>query len=93
MNKFSPSENVYRDMDLFEKDYWWYVSLRDINKFFLKKFKPSKVLDAGCGTGANLDSIKNLTNSSYGIDIAREALQIAKEKGLKNLYQGGNTSN
>jgi len=88
MSKFIPNKNVYKDMFNFEKNYWWYVALRENLNFFIKKFKPKTVLDAGCGTGANMIEIKNYVDKIYGIDISKEAIEICNENKLNNLFLG-----
>ncbi len=50
--------------------------------------KNGKVLDLGCGTGDILVLLKNLGWDVYGIDIDKNATQIAKERGLKNVQVG-----
>jgi len=88
MSRFSPNKNVYQDMFNFEKNYWWYQGLRDNLKFFVNKYNHKSVLDAGCGTGGNMIEISKITKEIYGIDISEEAISIAKEHKIKNLYQG-----
>ena len=88
MNNFSPNKNVYQDMFIYEKDYWWYQGLRNNLKFFVNKYNHKVVLDAGCGTGGNMIEISSITKEIYGIDISKEAISIAKKHNIKNLQQG-----
>lgn len=86
MINFNPSKSVYKDMYVFEKKYWWYLGLRDLLKYYISKSKSEVVLDAGCGTGANMIEIKSIVNKVYGVDISPEAIKFAKSKNLNNLY-------
>jgi SAM-dependent methyltransferase len=70
-----------------EDDHWWYRGLRDavertlrLPRFALPP-RP-KVLDAGCGTGANLRALGELLQPSYlgGFDADEEALAFARQK-------------
>ena len=56
-------------------------------KFSASKRKKIKVLDAGCGIGGYIAIAKILGFRAEGIDIADEAVKIAKSKGL-NVKQG-----
>lgn len=64
------------------KGYHYFIS-RDKIKI-LKNYakKDFKTLEVGCGTGVNLESIKN-SGIGYGIDISDCMLKIAKAKKLK----------
>jgi len=70
-----------------EDDHWWYRGLRDAveRSLRLPRFAlppHPKVLDAGCGTGANLRALGELLQPSYlgGFDAAEEALAFARQK-------------
>lgn len=47
-----------------------------------------KILDLGCGTGDILILLKKLGWDVYGIDIDKEAIKIARSRGLKNVHVG-----
>ena len=49
--------------------------------------KKTKLLDVGCGTGANLKTFSQ-THNAYGIDPSKDALRYAKIIGCKNLKIG-----
>jgi len=85
--KFSPSLNVYSDMLEFEKDHWWYKGLRDLLICEIQKLSVKKILDAGCGTGNNMEFLNGYGFDTFGIDISKEALQICRSKGLKNIKE------
>ena len=68
-----------------EHDHWWYRSLRELLLRLLADSglppEPA-VLDAGCGTGANLQLLHRTLRPSYlgGFDVSEEALVIARRK-------------
>ncbi len=42
----------------------------------------AKILDVGCGTGANLEMLKNF-GEAEGVDVSSDALEFCRAKGLK----------
>lgn len=71
-----------------EKNHFWYEGMRKITDNLLQPFladkKSLKILDAGCGTGANMSHLKRL-GEVYGVDISKEAIRFSRKRGLKNL--------
>lgn len=71
-----------------EEHHWWYLGMRDIASSLLAKYldgrEPLRILDAGCGTGG---MTKYLTRfgSSFGVDIAPEALAGGQQRQLTTL--------
>ncbi len=68
-----------------EEDHWWYVGLRAVlDLFWTCHFeghfdgKP-RVLDAGCGTGANLVWLSSKARA-VGIDISAQAVQLCRRR-------------
>lgn len=78
----------YQKMERLEKNHWWFVAKRKflitvLQKFFNKHTVEQKnILDVGCGTGANMDFLKQKGFQVKGIDMSEEALKFCKEKGL-----------
>lgn len=79
-----------------EASYWWYRGLRDVVARCLRRpeLDPGtrpRVLDAGCGSGANLEFLDGLLRPSYlgGFDVSARALELARDKcpGAE-LYRG-----
>ncbi len=53
------------------------------------KLKTAKILDVGCGSGATLQLLKDLGWDVYGLEIDKNAVKAAKERGLSNVRLGG----
>ncbi|MAG59713.1 hypothetical protein CMO96_02910 [Candidatus Woesebacteria bacterium] len=49
---------------------------------------PGKILDVGCGSGSTLVLLKELGWDVYGIEIDKNAVKIAQERGLLNVKLG-----
>lgn len=84
-------DDEYFRMFSAENSFWWYVALREFLGHELKLLSVGRdrevILDAGCGTGANLKLVNN-RGLAVGLDISRVALQLAKSRGLSNLVRG-----
>lgn len=46
-----------------------------------------KILDVGCGTGANLEMLSQF-GEAEGVDVSAEALAFCRARGLENVKQG-----
>jgi SAM-dependent methyltransferase len=72
-----------------EDSHWWFVGRRAILETFLKqiiqdptsKIQNPKILDVGCGTGANLEMLAQF-GSAEGVDVSDDALEFCRKKGL-----------
>jgi SAM-dependent methyltransferase len=84
-------ERLFCEMDTIEKNHWWFVGrrsivLRVINKFV--KLKPeARILDAGCGTGGNLEFLSKL-GYVVGLEPNQQAIEFAKKKDVAPVVQG-----
>jgi SAM-dependent methyltransferase len=74
-------------VDRIEGHHWWYRGLRDAVRRCLTRpgLAPPprpRVLDAGCGAGANLAFLGELLDPSYlgGFDLADDALEFSRRK-------------
>ena len=76
--------SYYREYFFFEQDNWWFVSRRRILMAVLRRFLPSRsglmVLDAGCGTGINLDYLGEF-GVVTGTDASEEAIEFCRARG------------
>jgi SAM-dependent methyltransferase len=83
-------QHTYGIMNNVEDSHWWFVGRRAILESFLatinSKLKTQNselsILDVGCGTGANLEMLKQF-GEAEGVDVSDDALEFCKKKGLK----------
>lgn len=82
-------QHTYAIMDRVEDSHWWFVGRRAILESFLativqslkSKVQSPRILDIGCGTGANLEMLAQF-GSAEGVDVSDEALEFCRKKGL-----------
>jgi Methylase involved in ubiquinone/menaquinone biosynthesis len=82
-------QHTYAIMDEVEGSHWWFVGRRAILESFLKtiseKIRNSesavRMLDVGCGTGANLEMLSQF-GTAEGVDVSDDALEFCRRKGL-----------
>src|SRR3989440_4746657 len=86
-------QHIYSIMYEVEEHHWWFVGRRRIIERFVAavcreigKRKP-RILDVGCGTGANLQMLAN-HGASEGVDVSGEALDFCRARGLSKVKQG-----
>ena len=83
-------QHTYAIMNRVEDSHWWFVGRRAILEEFLRqiiqnpksKIQNPKILDVGCGTGANLEMLAQF-GESEGVDVSDDALEFCRRKGLK----------
>ena len=71
------------EMRKYEQEYWWHVGRRFVLKSVLKRFlkhKNGKILDVGCGTGINLDWLKDF-GDIVGVDNNENAIRFCAKYG------------
>lgn len=92
MNATLPQEmqqHTYGIMDEVEGSHWWFVGRRAILESFLTPIvekignPPSaiRILDVGCGTGANIEMLSQY-GEAEGVDVSDDALEFCRKKGL-----------
>jgi len=97
MNETLPREmqqHTYAIMDRVEDKHWWFVGRRAILESFMRGIvakigaRPSaiRILDVGCGTGANLEMLSQF-GEAEGVDVSDDALEFCRGKGL-NVQKG-----
>jgi len=81
-------EHEYDAMYRLETSYWWYVARRSLAVEVLKKEigsrNPVRILDVGCGTGANATAFDNLA-PTVGLDASLDALHFCQKRGLREI--------
>jgi ubiquinone/menaquinone biosynthesis C-methylase UbiE len=82
----------YQRMFSVEGDFWWYRGLRELLVREIRHVcraagREAILLDAGCGTGANLQALREV-GRGVGVDFSSEALRLARSRGLAHLVRG-----
>jgi SAM-dependent methyltransferase len=86
-------EHTYSILFQIEQSHWWHVGRRRIIEWFVKdicdkvKDRRPRILDVGCGTGANL-LVLSKYGDAEGVDISEDALGFCRERGLQKVKQG-----
>lgn len=83
-------KDVYSRMDELQGEHWWFSARRDILTGLLGKLKlkdDARILEAGCGTGGNLNMLAGFGHVT-AFEHNDDALVMAKEKGEFALSQG-----
>ena len=74
-----------------EDTHWWYVGRRRIIQSLVEKIyttlKIQRILDVGCGTGANLKMLAAY-GKAEGVDISPQAVDFCHERGLDSVKLG-----
>ena len=74
-----------------EDTHWWYVGRRRIIQSLVEKIstklKTQRILDVGCGTGANLKMLAAY-GKAEGVDISPQAVDFCHERGLDSVKLG-----
>ncbi len=84
-------QHTYSIMYEVEGTHWWFAGRRRIISSFVEKIcrelgntaRP-RILDVGCGTGANLELLGKYGDAE-GVDISQEALAFCRARGLENV--------
>ena len=86
-------QHLYSIMYEVEESHWWFVGRRRIIESFVRKIcddlamERPFILDVGCGTGANLEMLKQF-GETHGIDISEDALEFCRARGLERVQLG-----
>jgi SAM-dependent methyltransferase len=80
--------SYYQEYFFFEQDNWWFVSRRRILMSLLRRHLPRggnlEILDAGCGTGINLDYLAEF-GTVIGADVSEEAIEFCRRRGNSSV--------
>jgi len=86
-------QHTYSIMYVVEGSHWWFAGRRRIIESFLEgicaklKNDRPRILDIGCGTGANLEMLSRF-GEAEGVDVSADALAFCRQRGLQNVRQG-----
>jgi SAM-dependent methyltransferase len=85
--------HTYSIMFEVEGKHWWFAGRRRIIADFvgrvcreMKEPRP-RILDVGCGTGANLQMLSQF-GAAEGVDVSAEALEFCRARGLAEVKLG-----
>ena len=83
-------EAVYDIVYQLEDRHWWFRGRRAAIRALLARARldpPLRVLDAGCGTGRNLQEYARL-GSATGVDPSSRAVEFCRRRGLGDVEMG-----
>lgn len=83
-------EAVYQTMYRLEDRHWWFRGRRAVIEALLGRARldsPLRVLDAGCGTGRNLQEYGRL-GPATGVDPSPQAVEFCRRRGLGDVRTG-----
>lgn len=86
-------EHTYPILYEVEQSHWWHVGRRRIIASLVEeicrqvKDRRPRILDVGCGTGANLLMLSEYGDAE-GVDISEDALAFCRERGLNKVKHG-----
>jgi ubiquinone/menaquinone biosynthesis C-methylase UbiE len=87
----------YQDLYDLEANYWWFVGMRELTAVLLDPFlatpRDRTILDAGCGTGGNLEWLRRYAGNGriVGLDYVNTALQFCRAANHESLVQASAT--
>jgi SAM-dependent methyltransferase len=88
-------QHTYSIMYEVEGTHWWFAGRRRILESFLERIiadlkitdRPPRILDVGCGTGANLEMLSRF-GEAEGVDVSEDALAFCRARGLERVRLG-----
>ena len=84
-------EGAYRAHYAVEDEHWWFRGRWAVVEALLASTglppRP-RILDAGCGTGGNLQRFTGL-GDAVGVDPSADAVRFCQERGLESVQQAG----
>ena len=83
--------------ELEEQEYWWSRGMTEIAESILDKYigkqSESLILDAGCGTGLFMDSLRRYSRKKVvGVDISPHAIAFSRRRPHSTVYQASVTN-
>ena len=85
------NQNAIQELYEQEDSYWWHKGRRVVMEALLRKVLAgqtgSKILDVGCGTGANLALFQKF-GTVFGVDVSPDAVRYCRQRGFLNVQEG-----
>jgi len=87
----------YESLHALEAKFWWFAGMREITAALMDPLLPRSrdrmILDAGCGTGGNLEWLRRYAGNGnvVGIDLVTDAISFCAESGSSPLAQASVT--
>jgi SAM-dependent methyltransferase len=84
-------EAAYREHYAVEDEHWWFRGRWAVIEALLARTelpREPRILDAGCGTGGNLQRFSKL-GDAWGVDPSPDAVRFCQERGLGSVWQAG----
>lgn len=86
----------YQTMRAVEDSYWWYRTLRShvVRELANRLLPGAHILDAGCGTGGMLDSLRRHPArwQLSGCDLSPDAVRLSRDRGFDSITQASISS-
>jgi SAM-dependent methyltransferase len=88
----------YEYLYALEESFWWFAGMREITATLLDPICPvgphRLILDAGCGTGGNLEWLRRYAGNGQvsGIDLSADALKFCRAREHRMLAQASITA-
>ncbi|HEV2800018.1 MAG TPA: class I SAM-dependent methyltransferase [Pyrinomonadaceae bacterium] len=88
-------QHTYAIMYEVEGSHWWFAGRRRILESFVRTIvadlnlegRRPRILDVGCGTGANLEMLAQF-GEAEGVDVSEDALTFCRARGLHGVKLG-----
>jgi SAM-dependent methyltransferase len=84
-------EYLYPHFYQVENTHWWFVARREILLHYCATrgllSHDTRLLDVGCGTGANLEAFAAQCTAA-GLDASPHAIEFCRKRGLERLFLG-----
>jgi SAM-dependent methyltransferase len=84
-------EAAYQEHYAVEDEHWWFRGRWAVVEALLARTSlpaTPRILDAGCGTGGNLQRYTRL-GDAWGVDPSPQAVRFCKERGLDSVREAG----
>jgi SAM-dependent methyltransferase len=87
-------DGLYRQLYEIEERHWWFRGRRAVIWALLGRAgieRCERLLDAGCGTGRNLQEFARL-GEAEGVDVSHQAVRFCHERGLRGVREADLTA-